>query len=52
MCSGALCLVGLDTLLALLLYGKGVGFTRKIRVNYNLSDHDSISTYQFYKIYL
>jgi hypothetical protein len=52
MCSGALCLVGLDTLLPLLLYVKGVGFTSKIRVGYNLPDHDSISTYQFYKIYL
>jgi hypothetical protein len=31
---------------------KGVWFTRKIQVSYNLSDQESISTCLFYKIYL
>jgi hypothetical protein len=37
--------------LALLLYAKGLGFTRKIVVDYDLPD-DTISTLLFYKIYL
>jgi hypothetical protein len=36
----------------LLFYAKGVGFIRKIQIDYNLSDRDSISIYLFYKIYL
>jgi hypothetical protein len=31
---------------------RGVGFTKKIRVGYNIHDHDSISACLFYKIYL
>jgi hypothetical protein len=31
---------------------RGVGFIRKIRVSYNLSNYDSISICLFYNIYL
>jgi hypothetical protein len=37
-------LLGSRSPLPLLLYAKGVGFIRKIRVGYNLSDQYSIST--------
>jgi hypothetical protein len=31
---------------------RGIGFRRKIQVDYNLLDQESISTFLFYMIYL